>query len=147
MKNPFYRILFVQMLLLGCSNCFSQNQKLDSVKVEFEGFYTETVIDVTCDAFNNTFLKTKKMKVVRQKQRLLEFESLRKNFERAKDKSLDVRGKVTYCYRAKAVKYCFDIFGYFYKDGKLYYNKKLLVAIADNLYSNHPKYLDTLRYP
>ncbi len=146
MKNIFYPILFVQLLLLICSNGFSQNHKLDSVKVEFEGFYTETIADVTCDAFDNTFLKSKKVKVVRQKQSLLEFESLRKNFEKANNRSFDVRGKVTYCYGVKTIKYCFDTFGYFYVDGKLYHNKRLLIAIADNLYTNHPQYLDTLRY-
>jgi hypothetical protein len=146
MKNFFYRILFAQLLLLSCSTGFSQSHKLDSVKIEFEGFDTKTFVDVTCDAFNSTFLTTKKIKVVQQKQNLLEFESLRKNFEQARDRSFDVRGKVTYFYGATAVKYCFDIFGYFYKDGRLYHNKKLLIAVANDLYSNHPKYLDTLRY-
>jgi hypothetical protein len=146
MRKIFYTILFVQLLLLICGTGFSQNHKLDSVKVEFEGFNTETVIDVTCNAFNNTFLKTKKIKVVRQQRSLREFESLRQNFEHAKDRSFDVRGKITYCYGEKTVKYCFDKFGYFYMDGKLYHNKKLLITIADNLYANHPKYLDTLKY-
>lgn len=146
MKNVFYRLLIVQTLLLCFSGGFSQSHKLDSVKIEFEGFDTETVFDVTCDAFNNTFIGTKKNKVVHQERNLIEFESLRKNFEPAKDRSFDVRGKITFRYGAKAVQYCFDTFGYFYKAGKLYHNKKLLIAIADNLYSNHPKYLDTLRY-
>jgi len=96
MRKIFYTILFVQLLLLICGTGFSQNHKLDSVKVEFEGFNTETVIDVTCNAFNNTFLKTKKIKVVRQQRSLREFESLRQNFEHAKDRSFDVRGKITH---------------------------------------------------
>jgi hypothetical protein len=146
MKNVFYRVLFVLIFLIGNRKCFSQGHKPDSVKVEFEGFYTETIADVTCEAFDNTFLKSKKIKTVHQKQSLLEFESLRKNFVPAKNRSFDVRGKITYRYGKQAAQYCFDTFGYFYKDGKLYHNKKLLIAIADNIYSNHPKYLDTLRY-
>jgi hypothetical protein len=40
MKNVFFRILFMRLLLLHFNTGFSQSHKLDSVKVEFEGFDT-----------------------------------------------------------------------------------------------------------
>lgn len=146
MKKVFRKILFVQMLLLSYSVSYAQVHKPDSVKIEFEGFYTESFFDVTCDAFDSTFLKTKKIKIIHEGRALSGFESLRRHFKQAKERSFDVRGKITYHYGKRIVKYCFDEFAYFYNDGKLYHNKKLLIAISDNLYSNHPQYLDTLRY-
>ncbi|SDE94144.1 hypothetical protein SAMN05216464_11110 [Mucilaginibacter pineti] len=147
MKKALYKIFFVQLLLLSYSTGFAQIHKPDSVKLEFEGFDTETVYAIPCDAFDYIFLKTKKIKIINKQQDLSKFESLRKNFKQAKERSFDVRGKITYHYGNKAAKYCFDTFGFFYKDGKLSYNKKLLMAISDNIYSNHPEYLDTLRQP
>jgi hypothetical protein len=146
MKKACYKILFVQALLLNYSASFAQTHKLDSVKVEFEGFYTETVFDIACNAFDSMFLKTKKTKVIYEGRDLSSFESLKTNFKHTKERSLDVRGKIIYHYGKETAKYCFDVFGYFYKEGKLYYNRKLLIAVSNNLYSNHPQYLDTLRY-
>lgn len=145
MKNVFRKILSVQILLLSCNAGFAQIHRLDSIKVEFEGFYTETVFNVNCDAFDNTFLNTKKSKIIYNSRDLSTFESLKKNFKQTRERSFDVRGKVTYHYGKRSVKYCFDVFAYFYKDGKLYYNKKLLIAISNNFYSGYPRYLDSLR--
>jgi hypothetical protein len=147
MKNTLCLALVTLMFLLTHKIGFGQNRQPDSIKVEFEGFNTETFASVTCDAFDHTFLKTKKVKLIRTGEDLIELESLVTNFKYSKEKSLDVRGKVTYYYGMKTSKYCFDVFGAFYKDGRLYYNKKLLIAISEYMYSNHPEYLDTLRYP
>jgi hypothetical protein len=75
MRKALYRILFIQILLLNYNAGFTQPHKPDSVKVEFEGFYTETFVDVTCDAFDITFLKTKKIKVIHDDLDLSNFES------------------------------------------------------------------------
>lgn len=146
MKKILYKILFVNLLLLSRSVSFAQAHRIDSVKIEFEGFYTETFFAVTCDAFDNMFLKTKKVITLHKGQSLSNMASLQKDFKLTKQRSLDVRGKITYHYGNRVVKYCFDEFAYFYKDGKFYFNKKLLIAISNCLYSDHPQYLDTLRY-
>jgi len=144
--KTFYIILFAQILVLSCNASFGQVHKPDSIKVEFEGFNTETVFDVTCEAFASTFTETKKVKVLCNQRDLSRFELLKKDFKQAKARSFDVRGTITYIYGKILNKYCFDLFGYFYKDGKLYSNKNLLIAISDKIYTNHPKYLDTLSY-
>ncbi|MDB5157582.1 MAG: hypothetical protein JWR50_2289 [Mucilaginibacter sp.] len=145
MIKPIFIVFLVTTLSISQIVTFAQIRKLDSVKLEFEGFNTETIIDVTCDAFDHTFKNTKKIKLVRDKSNLFEFISQIKTFKKLKDKSIDVRGKIIYYYGEETSTYCFDIFGRFYKDGKLYYNKNLLIVISNNLYTNHPKYLDTLR--
>jgi hypothetical protein len=146
MKIAFNTTL-VTLLSFLCSNvCYAQKDKLDYVRVEFEGFYTETIMDVSCEAFSSTFEGTKKVKVFHNEQDLSKFKLLTKDFTRTKNRSFDVRGSIFYGYGKTTTKYCFDTFGYFYKDGKLYYNKKLLIYISDKMYTNHPKYLDTLQY-
>jgi len=60
-------------------------------------------------------------------------------------RSFDTRGSITFIYGKASSKYCFNIFGYFYKDGKYYFNKQLLIFITDKISAHHPKYLDTLR--
>jgi hypothetical protein len=146
MKIAFYTILIVLVSLLYNTVCRAQVHKLDSVKVEFEGFNTETIADVSCEVFDSAFKDTKKIKGFYDKVNLSQFKSLAEDFKQQKEKrALDVRGTIIYHYGITSVKYCFNVFGYFYKDGKLYYNKKLLIAISDKIYKNHPQYLDTLR--
>jgi hypothetical protein len=145
MKKALYIFLFVQVLILKGNISFGQAHELDSIKIEFEGFYTETIADVSCEEFGSLFKETKKVKVIYNEHDLIRFAQLMKNFKPAKSRSFDVRGSIIYNYQKAIVKYCFDKFGYFYKDGKLYYNKNLLIAISDKVYNNHPKYLDTLR--
>ncbi len=132
------------MLSYGLS--FGQTHKLDSVKIEFEGFFTETIIDVPCDAFDYSFKETKKVKIIHDKTQLSLFNTQLKNLQHITNKPLDVRGKITYHYRNSNRKYCFDKFGKFYRNGQVFYNKKLLIAISDILYSNHPDYLNTLKF-
>jgi hypothetical protein len=147
MKKTLYLFLFVQVLILKENVSYGQVHKLDSIRVEFEGFFTETVADVSCEAFSYTFRETKKVKVFSDKHKLSQLQSLMQNLKLLKEKkSFDVRGVIVYIYGKMEVKYCFDTFGYFYKDGRFYFNKNLLIAISDNVYNNHPKYLDTLRY-
>jgi len=118
------------------------------VQVTFEGFDTETFFDISCDAFNSTFKSTKKVKVFHNEQDLSKFKLLIAKFKPIKSQSIDVRGEIIYNYGKTAIKYCFTVFGYFYKDGKMYYNKDLLIYISDQFYRHHhPKYLDTLRQP
>jgi len=139
---------YALIMLLSCMWCggsYGQSHKLDSVRVEFEGFETETVFDISCEQFDFSFKKTKKVKVFYSKHDLSRFELLKKDFKPAKKQSLDIRGKVIYTYGKTPVKYCFTKFGFFCKDGKLYFNKKLLMLISDKIYGNHPEYLDTLR--
>ena len=141
-------IILIALLSFLCSNAgHAQKDKLDHVRVEFEGFQTETVVDVSCDAFNSTFKDTKKVKVFNDEHDLSILRLLTKEFTPySKNRSLDVRGTIVYDYGETTIRYCFDTFGNFYKDGKLYYNKKLLIYISDKIYANHPKYLDTLHY-
>lgn len=142
-----YTTLVVLLYFMWCAHCYGQAQKLYSVRVEFEGFDTETFVDVNCEQFDSSFKKTKKIKIFYNKPDLSKFELLLKDFKPATKQSLDVRGKIIYTYGKTPVKYCFTVFGCFYKEGKLYYNKKLLMLISDKIYGNHPEYLDTLRQP
>lgn len=145
MKNELLKFFLMLMMILAGTLCFGQPHKLDSIKIDFEGFDTETPYDIACDAFDYTFSKTKETKTLTQRQTLLRFEFLAKKFESATTQSFDVRGHITYYYHSKPIKYCFGVFGMFYRDGKLYNNKQLLIAISDSFYSNHPSYLDTLK--
>jgi hypothetical protein len=147
MKKALYIFLFVQALVLKGNTTFGQVNKLDSIRIAFEGFNTETITDVSCEEFDSSFKETKKTKAIYNERDLIKFGQLVKNFKPAKSRSFDVRGSIIYNYQKNAIKYCFDVFGYFYKDGKLYYNKNLLIAISNKVYNNHPKYLDTLRQP
>jgi hypothetical protein len=147
MVKAFYATLFVLLLTFICKVSFGQVHKPVSVKIEFQGFDKETFADVSCEDFATSFLKTKKIKVMNDSHDLSRFELLKNDFKEAKNRSFDVRGSITYSYSKASSKYCFDVFGYFYKDGKLYSNKNLLIAISDKIYTDHPKYLDTLRYP
>ncbi|RFZ92339.1 hypothetical protein D0C36_12975 [Mucilaginibacter conchicola] len=145
MTRVLYSALITQIFLLSYSLSFGQVHKPDSVKIECEGFDTESFTDVSCDAFDYSFRDSKKVKRIRDKANLSLFNAQRGNFKKTKSNSIDVRGKITYHFGKTNEKYCFDVFGKFYRNGEFYYNKKLLIAIADNIYSKHPAYLDTLR--
>lgn len=140
-----YTILVLLLSFMLCAQSHGQASKLDSVRVEFEGFDTETAFAINCEQFNFSFKKSKKVKTFFNEYDLAGFELFKKNFKPAENQSLDVRGAIIYSYGKKHVKYCFTVFGCFYKDGKLYYNKALLMFISDKISGNHPKYLDTLR--
>jgi hypothetical protein len=145
MNKLRFKIFFTAAILLNSMETFAQSQQLRSVKIETEGFWTETIFDVSCESFDLSFKETKKCKFFNNPKDLLKFETMMKNFKPSTWKSFDVRGTVTYRYNRAVEKYCFDVFGHFYKDGKLYYNKNLLIAISDKVYNDHPKYLDTIR--
>ena len=137
------------LLLLSCFVCvFGCQQKSDltSVKISAVDFDIETPFDVNCDLFEQSFGKEKKDIVFANKADLLHFQSLLKQFKVVKKlQSFDVRGIVNFYDDDHGEKYCFDKFAYFYKDGKYYFNKQLLIFITDRLYKSHPEYLDTLR--
>jgi hypothetical protein len=140
MKIAVRTFLLVQLSFLWCTVGYAQINKLDSVKVEFEGFNTETDIDVSCEAFNSVFKSTKKTKSFYKEHDLSKFNALIKEITPQAKRSFDVRGAIIYYYEKKTTKYCFDVFGYFYKDGQLFYDKKLLIYLTDKLYNYHPKY-------
>jgi hypothetical protein len=145
MKKAIHAILITWAVLTMCSTCKSQSDKLEFVKIECQDFDTETFVAISCEAFDGTFTDTEKQAIFHNHQYLETFKSLASGFKLAEQRSFDVRGTIVYGYKKTAVKYCFDKFGYFYKDGKMYYNKKLLIYISDRIYGNHPEYLDTLR--
>ncbi|MDP9076855.1 MAG: hypothetical protein M3O71_05490 [Bacteroidota bacterium] len=139
--------VLIMTILLRYAECSAQNNKLISVKVEFAGFNIETDVDVSCEAFDGTFKETKTKKNFNNSRDLLKFQSITKEFRQlTKKQSFNVRGIIIYSYGKTIDKYCFDTFGCFYKDGKLYYNKALLIYLTDKLFNKHPKYLDTLRH-
>lgn len=145
MKAIFRLILLMYLSFLLSTVSRAQINKLDSVRVEFEGFDTETFHDVSCEDFKSSFKGTKKTKRFHQEQEVSKINVLMKGMKPATKISFDVRGALTCYYEKKNTKYCFDVWGYFYKDGRLFYNKRLLIYLTDKLYTNHPKYLDTLR--
>ena len=136
------------MVCLTCivhSMCYSQSNKLLSVKIECEGFFTETIMNVDCNSFRQQFKETMKVKVLTNRNEVAGFNSLIKILKKKEaPKNIDIRGILTLNYSRKRIQYCFDTFGMFYKDGKAYQDIKLLSHISDKLYSNHPKYLDSL---
>ncbi|MCO5950569.1 hypothetical protein NAF19_26970 [Mucilaginibacter sp. RT5R15] len=149
MKITVNIFLCLIAILLSCVTCLAQNKKLNFVKLEAVSFDIETVFDISCEQFENTFNEhhEKTKNTISNTNDLTKFQSLTKEFKLlTKKQSFDVRGKIEYHYGITIEKYCFDVFGVFYKDGKLYYNKKLLIYITDKLYKHHPHYLDTLRY-
>jgi hypothetical protein len=145
MKIASNAILVILLSFLLDVECYGQTQKLDSVKITFEGFYTESIEDISCEDFASAFKDTERVKIFSNEQDLSKFKLLVKKFKPTKHRPLDVRGEIIYWYGRSHVKYCFEVFGYFYKDDKMYYNKDLLIYIADQFYTHHPKYLDTLR--
>jgi len=138
-------LLIVTCLTCIYSSCYSQNSKLLSVKAECGGFFTETVMNLDCDNFRRQFKETMSVKSFASLQDVYQFNSLIKKFKKQEmPTNVDIRGIMTLNYKKESVKYCFDLFGRFYKDGKAYQNTKLLSYISDKLYSDHPQYLDTL---
>jgi len=143
--RTLYAIVVVFLLVSWHGRSYGQAHKLDSVRVEFEGFGTETPFDISCDDFSRSFKKTKKIKAFYNKDDLSQFELLKKDLKPTTEQSMDIRGQIIYSYGQSSNKYCFTVFGCFYTDGKQYYNKQLLMFISDKMYGDHPKYLDTLR--
>ena len=133
-------ILFALMLFLLNSYTYAQNGKLSLVKLKWQNFSTETIYDVDCDSFTSTFKETIENKSFDDSLYLDKFNQLSsiKCFKKERRfKTVDVRGIITFYYPQKKVEYCFDIFGHFYKDGIITYNKKLISFITKNLYSKH----------
>jgi hypothetical protein len=145
MNIPIRIFLLALTLFIFKNIGYAQVPKLDSVKVEFQGFHTETFYDVSCEAFDETFDDTRRIQTFYKQDDLSKFSTFKQYFKLQKKHSIDVRGAIVFYYKKRSIKYCFDLVGRFYKDEKFYYNKKLLIYISDKLYTNHPKYLDKLR--
>lgn len=148
MKKMIHILLIIQSILLMHHCSYGQSHNLNSVTIKWVDFNIETIASVSCDAFDYTFNdEEKKVKFIFSKADLLQFQSLLNGFKPVKPlQSFDVRGSINLIYGKASNKYCFNIFGYFYKDGKYYFNKELLIFITDKVFTGHrPKYLDTLR--
>ena len=131
-------VLSALMVLLLNSKIFAQNRKLSLVKLEWQNFSTQTFHDVDCDSFRSLFKKTIENKSFGDSLYLRKFDQLMKCFRKErKYKTIDVRGIITLNYQQTKIEYCFDIFGHFYKDGVISYNKQLIDFITKNLYSKH----------
>jgi len=146
MKKVIYTLIIQSVLLLH-NYSYGQSANLNSVTIKWVDFNIETIADVSCDAFDNSFNEgEKKVKFIFNKTDLLQFQTLLNEFKPVKNmRSFDTRGSVNFIYGKNSDKYCFNIFGYFYKDGRYYFNKKLMIFISDKIFTRHPKYLDTLR--
>lgn len=148
MKNVIRILLIIQAVFLLQNRSYGQSVNLTSATIKCVDFDIETFADISCEAFDNSFNQgEKKIKFIFNKADLLQFQSLIKEFKAAKAlQSFDTRGSINFFYSKTGEKYCFNRFGYFYKDGKYYFNKQLLIFITDKIFANHhPKYLDTLR--
>ncbi|MBB3058928.1 hypothetical protein [Mucilaginibacter gotjawali] len=130
MKAKTLFFIFPLVLSLITGKAFSQTKKLISVKIEWEDFNTETIVDVGCDQFKDTFKSTKQTKSLDNFDAVFEINSLLKYFTKEKlYKNIDVRGVITLNYKEKQTEYCFDQFGHFYKDGVLLSNIPLMAFI------------------
>ncbi len=147
MKKEIYILLAIQVVLPLHNRSYGQSATLTSATIKWVDFDIETIADVSCDDFENSFKDTYKAKFIFNKADLLQFHSLANNFKPVKNmRSFDTRGSIGLIYGKTTEKYCFTKFGYFYKDGNYYFNKQLLILITDKIFANHhPKYLDTLR--
>ncbi len=146
MKKVIY-VLIIQGVLLLHNYSYGQSYNLNSVTIKWVDFSIETFADVSCEAFDNSFNEgEKKVKFIFNKTDLLRFQSLLKELKPVKNmRSFDTRGSVNFIYGKTSDKYCFNIFGYFYRNGKYYFNKQLMIFIADKIFTHHPEYLNTLR--
>ena len=146
MKKSILILLILQILLLPHNYTNGQSPNLNSVTIKWIDFNMESVVAVSCEEFDNFNNGEKKVKFIFNKDDLQRFKSLLNEFKPVKKMgSFDTRGSVDFILGKARDKYCFNVFGYFYKDGKYYFNKQLLIFITDKIFTHHPKYLDTLR--
>lgn len=146
MKKLSLVLLLIITVVVSWTDGYAQSKSLSRVKIEISDFNIETVVDIDCEHFGHGFSGETQTKMVTDKEGLLQFQSLIKRSVPARDqKSIDVRGSITFNYGNADSKYCFDRFGRFYHDGKFYFNKDLLIYIVDKVYSEHDKYMDTLK--
>jgi len=147
MKKVIHILLIIQGVLFMLNCGYAQSLSVRSVTIKWVDFDIETIADVSCAVFDNSFNNgEKKTKFIFNKADLFQFQSLLKEFKPVKRlQSFDVRGSVNFIYSKANDKYCFNKFGYFYKDGNYYFNKLLLIFITDKIFTHHHEYLDTLR--
>ena len=135
-------------MVIACLSMWSfttiaQTKNKLTVKVQVEDFYTETFAAVTCDEFDNMFKKTKKAVTFNEKKDLNELIVFMKNFNQIDDqKSIDVRGKITFYNHGKETTYYFDHFAIFYSNGKYFKNSPLLHFIGKKIFDDDLAYLD-----
>jgi hypothetical protein len=146
MKKIISVLLIILGMLLFYNNSYGQSGDLKSATIKWIDFSTETTVAISCEDFEHIFADKEKAKFIFNKADLFKFQSFVKEFKEVRTlQSFDVRGSINFIYGNVAYKYCFSKFGYFYKDGKYYFNKSLMLLIADKIFKQHPKYLDTLR--
>ena len=127
--------LIMILFVVGTSN--AQNVKLNSVKIDWEDFYTLTTVDVNCDDFYHMFKKTLGSKTFDKKVEMAALREMAKGFSVIRNiKFIDVRGVIIFNYGSIKVKYCFDQFGTFSKGGTFYNNKRLKSFVENKLYPN-----------
>jgi len=114
------------------NDSYSQKSKLLSVKVEYEYFATESFEKIDCGYFSSSFKKSIKIMIFKKKEHLDTIKVLTKRFL-LKEENLDVRGVITLNYQNKKIRYCFDRFGYFEKNGTTYKNDKLFAFLEKNI--------------
>ncbi|HEY4198684.1 MAG TPA: hypothetical protein VGM63_24250 [Mucilaginibacter sp.] len=146
MKKVISVLLIIQGVLLFYNNSYGQSGNLNSATIKWLDFNMESIVDISCETFDHTFNDEQKVKFIFNKADLFKLQSLLKKSKEVRPlRSFDVRGSINFIYDNAKDKYCFNIFGYFYKGGKYYFNKSLMILIADKIFKQHPKYLDTLR--
>ena len=124
--------LVILTLIILQNDIYAQKSKLLSAKVEYEYFLTESLERVNCNSFYSSFDKSKKVEIFKDNKKLIEISFLMKKFIK-KDENLDVRGILTLYYKKHKLKYCFDRYGNFEKDGIVYHNKYLLKFLEKNI--------------
>jgi hypothetical protein len=131
MIGCFKALIFSAVLLLCFPpGSFAQKQRLQSVKIEWEDFGTETFAAVSCTGFNSLFKNSKQARLIKRKSELMAFENSAKGFVRSTESSgINVRGQVTFIYGIVRIKYCFDQFGLFYGRGDYFKDEKLMALI------------------
>lgn len=135
--------IFAACLSMLTFAAIAQTKDKIIVKVEVEGFGTETFASVPCDHFDNQFKKTKKKVTFNNEEYLDELYALIKNFNPIENhESIDVRGKITFLDHGKETIYCFDVFAVFYNKGKYFKNVPLLHFIGKKIFDDDLRYLD-----
>jgi uncharacterized protein YxeA len=132
MNNREILLVVIVAFFILESNTYGQKNKLISIKVEYEYFSTESFERINCNSFYESFKKSIKTVYFKEKDKVKDLSLLVKHFEKNKE-VLDVRGVITFNYKNQNIKYCFDRYGYFERNGITFYNKKLLDFLEVNI--------------
>ncbi len=109
----------------------SASEKLISIEIVYEDFFTETIERIDCSSFEKAFQNLEHIKVD-NKETLRKVEKLAANFSQ-ENEQLDVRGILIMNYDNKQIKYCFDRYGYFERSGVSFKNKQLFKILDEKI--------------